>query len=371
MIENSESIDLLICRFLQGEASEDEVKKLEAWISEKKENRNTYREWAELWGRTELANPDFSKNQNVAWARLSSEVDDLAGAQKKSRKLNVYGLLRIAAMLVVAVGLTWMASHRIYNSAPLEGDKTVVFTPLGSRTHVILPDSSEAWLNAGSKLSYQGNFSHKSRQVYLDGEAFFEVVPDARRMFEVITSDVTVRVFGTSFNVKSYAEEGTIETTLLEGKISLIRNAEKPGRKQKELYLEPQQKATFIKKEGRIALSDVLEEKDEPAEQILKSGNILIFNQVDVEEVSSWKTGQLVINSESLIDLSTELARKYDVKFVFEDEGLKKFKFTGILEDESIEQVLYAMQLTAPIHYRIEGKEVYIKVLPGVIIDNK
>lgn len=371
MKENPEFIDLLICRFLQGEASKEEVEKLQAWISEKKENRNTYNERSELWGRAELANPDFSKNQKAAWDRLSSDIDRPFSAPGKSRRINFSGFLRIAAMIVLTVGLTWMASHRIYNSEPLEGKKTVVLTPLGSRTHVILPDSSEAWLNAGSTLSYQGDFSHNSRQVYLDGEAFFDVQPDARRMFEVITSDVTVRVFGTSFNVKSYAEEGTIETTLLEGKISLIRNADEPGRKQKELYLEPQQKATFIKKEGRIALSDVLEENEEPAEQILKSGNILIFKQVDVEEVSSWKTGQLVINSESLIDLSTELARKYDVEFVFEDEGLKKFKFTGILEDESIEQVLYAMQLTAPIHYRIEGKEVYLKVLPGVIIDNK
>lgn len=369
MKDKAESIELLIIRFLQGEASENDVKILEEWISRDEEHRKLYLEWAELWESTGLAGSDLDKKQDIAWTRLMSEVDKLPAESGKSRSINFPGFLRIAAMLVLVAGLSWVASRKVQTTSPVKSEMTTVHTPLGSRTHVILPDSSEAWLNAGSTLKYPTGLTQKSRQVYLEGEAFFDVVHDQRRMFEVRTSDVTVKVYGTRFNVKSYKEEGTIETTLIEGKVSLVRNTEKPGRKQKQVYLEPKQKATFIKKEGRIALSEIVDVKDSPSEQILKSGNILIFNQVDVEEVASWKTGQLVINSESLIDLSTKLSRKYDVEFVFEDEGLKKFKFSGILEDESLEQVLFAMQLTAPINYSIEGKVVYLKVLPGVIID--
>lgn len=369
MKEHQESIDLLISNFLQGLSSEDEVGMLEEWISQDEKHRRYYLKWAELWEFSALAGSDLENKQSAAWTRLKSEIDLGPAKTLAGPRLKYAGFLRIAAMLVLAVGLTWILSYKVRTGLPAEGELTRIFTPLGSRTHVILPDSSQAWLNAGSSLEYRSDFTQKNRQVYLEGEAFFDVVPDEKRMFEVLTSDVTIQVHGTSFNVKSYEEEGTIETTLIKGKVSLVRNSETPDRKQKKVYLEPNQKATFIKKEGRIALAEIMEEKSTPSEQILKSGNILIFNQVDVEEVSSWKTGQLVIHSESLIDLSTKLSRKYDVDFVFEDEGLKKFKFSGILEDESLEQVLFAMQLTAPINYRIEGKVVYLKVLPGVIID--
>ncbi|MEN8226707.1 MAG: FecR domain-containing protein [Bacteroidota bacterium] len=366
MKNKSESIDIIITKFIQGLATHDEVRDLEAWMNADKDHPEIFHQWADLWARTGIADPNFKYHQEGAWERMKTEVDQKSAATEQLKQIRMPRFLRMAAAVILAAGLTWLATSRYYGSSQQMGELAEITTPLGSRTHIILPDSSEAWLNAGTTLRYNPNFSQKTREVSLEGEAFFKVVPDPKRIFVVTTSDITVRVFGTSFNVKSYPEEGIIETTLLEGRISLVKNSDKPVRMQKQVYLEPNQKAAFIRKEGRIPLSAIVRENGEQSGQIYKSGNILIYNQVDGEKISSWRTGQLVIETESLIDLSTKLERKYDVEFIFENDDAKSFKFSGILEDESIEQVLYAMQLTSPISYRIDGKKVYLDTLPGI-----
>ena len=112
-----------------------------------------------------------------------------------------------------------------------------------------------------------------------------------------------------------------------------------------------------------MVLSCISKAKSAQHGSALKSGNILIYDEVDGEQITSWRTGQLVIESEPLLDLSAKLARKYDIRFVFKDEAAKKIKFSGIIEDESLEQVMYAMQLASPITYKIEGKVVFLDVL--------
>lgn len=365
MKKNIDAIELQIVRYLSGQSDENEKRQLLEWVSDKEANRQAFQDWLELWAKVEVAGPSFEVRQKEAWIRLHSETDKKGRSKNKPQGIRLGGFFRVAAAVILTAGITWIISQYFQNPTPVRQELTTVYTPLGSRSHVVLPDSSEAWLNAGTTLKYNPSFSPRKRKVYLDGEAYFHVTEDQNRVFEVTTSDVTIRVYGTAFNVKSYKEEGIIETTLIEGEISLAKNSDEPLRKQRQVYLEPNQKATFIKKEGRIALAEIVKERSDEPEQILKSGNILIFNEVDGKKISSWKTGQLVIETESLIDLSTKLARKYDVEFVFENDALKKFKFSGILEDESLEQVLYAMQLTAPIQYRIDGKRVYLDAIPG------
>jgi ferric-dicitrate binding protein FerR (iron transport regulator) len=90
--------------------------------------------------------------------------------------------------------------------------------------------------------------------------------------------------------------------------------------------------------------------------------NILISPKVDVDQVAAWTQGKLVIKGESLEDLCIKLQRKYDVTFIFRDEEIKQFRFTGILLDETLDQVLNAVKLTAPIEYIISGKSVYMSV---------
>ena len=364
MNQDPSSYDNLILRFIQGSASETEARELEQWINEDPERLQTFRQLADSWSRAALADPAAGPGQQKAWERLRAEMEDQPAAGIRSaRKFRIPGYLRIAATILLAAGFAWFASYRYYSAERLPGQMTEVSTPFGSRTHIVLPDSSEAWLNAGTTIRYHADLFQRNRELYLEGEAFFKVKPDPKKVFVVATSDISVRVYGTSFNIKSFPEEGSIETTLIEGSISLARNSALPLRKQRQVYLEPNQKATFIKKEGRIALGEIIDAESVQQDRALKSGNILIYEEVDGDQITSWRTGQLVIESEPLVDLSAKLARKYDIRFVFKDEAAKTIKFSGILEDESLEQVMYAMQLASPITYKIEGKIVFLDVL--------
>jgi ferric-dicitrate binding protein FerR (iron transport regulator) len=362
MNQEPSSFENLILRFIQGTASEDEVRELEKWISEDPDRLQTLRQLADSWSMAELADPAAGLRQQHAWERLKADlVQEPDTGIRPIRKVRMPAFLRIAATILIAAGFTWFVSYRYYKSDRQIGQMIEVSTPFGSRTHMVLPDSSEAWLNAGTTIRYDAHSFQRKRELYLEGEAFFEVKPDPKRMFVVATSDISVRVYGTSFNIKSFPEEGSIETTLIEGRISLARNSDMPLRKQKQVYLEPNQKATFIKKEGRIAFADTMNIESVQDGRTLKPGNILIYDEVDGEQITSWTKGQLVIESEPLIDLSAKLARKYDIRFVFKDEAAKKIKFSGILQDESLEQVMYAMQLASPITYKIEGKVVFLE----------
>jgi ferric-dicitrate binding protein FerR (iron transport regulator) len=362
------SYDNLILRFIQGTATEEEARELEHWINEDPERLQTFRQLAGGWSMAELAGPEAGQKQQGAWERLRDEIEQKqeqkpAAGVRSTRKVRIPAYLRIAATILLVAGFTWFASYKYYKPDRQQGQMLEVSTPLGSRTHIILPDSSEAWLNAGTTIRYHAGLFQKKRELYLEGEAFFKVKPDRKRMFVVATSDISVQVYGTSFNIKSFPEEGIIETTLIEGEISLVRNSAMPLGKQKQVYLEPNQKATFIKKEGHIALAEIMNAESIQNGRTMKSGNILIYDEVDGEQITSWTTGKLVIESEPLADLSTILARKYDIRFVFKDEAARKIRFSGILKDESLEQVMYAMQLASPITYKIEGKIVFLDTL--------
>jgi ferric-dicitrate binding protein FerR (iron transport regulator) len=369
MNQEQASYENLILRFIQGSATEEEARELEHWINEDPERLQTFRQLADSWSRAELADPAARQRQQLAWKRLKAEMEQAPAAgtrptgTRPTRKVRIPGYLRIAATILVAAGFTWFASYKYYKPNRQQGQMIEVSTPFGSRTHIVLPDSSEAWLNAGTTIRYNADLFQRKRELYLEGEAFFRVKPDRKRMFLVATSDISVRVYGTSFNIKSFPEEGSIETTLIEGRISLARNSAMPLRKQKQVYLEPNQKATFIKKEGHIALAEIMDAEPGQNSRTLKPGNILVYDEVDSEQITSWTKGQLVIESEPLVDLSKKLARKYDIRFVFKDEAAKKIKFSGIIEDESLEQVMYAMQLASPITYKIEGKIVFLDTL--------
>ena len=366
--KKSDSNHQLFLKYFQNTATPEEIHALEAWLRDKPGNLNEFNSYLKLWAASELLKPGFKKQELSHWEALKKEIQNkTARTHKKVPFFHSFtAVLKVAALIIVFATLGWFLHMLSTNLRTEPPSFSEVSTPRGSRSKVILPDRSVVWLNAGSTLKYADEFSGKPRDVYLDGEAYFNVVEDKKRLFVVRTSDILIRVYGTVFNVKSYPEEGTIETTLIKGRIAISKNQDKRGSRGHQVYLEPNQKATYIRNEGRIALSDLIT----PAtteRQSLKSGSIIINENIDSEKVASWHLGQLIMDQEPLRELAIKLERKYDVHFVFENDDLEQFRFTGILEDETLEQVLYAMQLTAPIVYRIDRKTVYLNFLPGYI----
>jgi ferric-dicitrate binding protein FerR (iron transport regulator) len=263
-----------------------------------------------------------------------------------------------AAAIVIVASVSWIFMHN--NSAPAKKNSTAQIQTLvaekGSRTRTILPDGSSVWLNADSHISYAENFSSNTREVKLDGEAYFDVVKDAKRPFIVHVADYDIRVLGTVFNVKSYPDDKTIETTLIRGLVQVTKHN---LRKQKPIYLHPNEKLIVEKfaanKDAQLPIQSNNAEKDytiKPLDSSLK----------EPERIeTAWVYNRLEFNGDNFEELAGKLERWYNVTILFDDDAVKNLHLHGSFENETIEQALAALKIATPFNYEIHGKEIHIK----------
>lgn len=282
----------------------------------------------------------------------------------KLRRMVYYGT-GIAALLAVVFFLGTLFSgsgKNVQVGSSVKIAYNEIKVPLGSRSEIFLSDSTCIILNSGSSIRYRTDFNVNNRDLILKGEAYFKVAKNVNLPLNVNAGNITIKAVGTEFNVKAYDEEGTIETTLVEGKVE-ITNSSLKGADKQYLGLLPDQKAIYIKEASSFSLEKIeaLDSSEvKPSKTILK--DFLISPGVEVDKVVAWTRGKLILRGEKLDYMCTELQRKYDVRFIFNDEEIKKFRFTGTLLDESLEQVLSMVKLTAPIDFDIEGKTVFLSI---------
>ena len=232
--------------------------------------------------------------------------------------------------------------------------------PLGSRAQYTLSDGTLIVLNAGSTLKFDDYYGIKNRTVRLEGEGYFKVARNPDKPFVVITPYLNVRAIGTAFNIKAYAEDKTIETTLIEGSVSIegIKSQSDSSKK----TLRPNQKLTYYKESdtlGEVSVSQSNEsehERDLLPSKGLAHPHRIITENIDVNPIVSWKDNKWIFNKENLAEIATKLERKYDVKINFDSERVKAFRFTGTVMAEPIEQVLEIISLSAPIDYKLDGR---------------
>lgn len=229
----------------------------------------------------------------------------------------------------------------------------------GTRTKLVLPDGTQVWLNSNSKLKYSEDYSLQTREVGLEGEAYFDVVKDALHPFIVHTSDLDVKVLGTTFNIKSYAQDETIEATLLKGAIEISREGHPNTPK---VILKPNEKLVFFKhgKESAPAFNATGADSSRPAPADL-SVNMIAASIPDSNKVeTAWLYNRLVFNGDSFKDLADKMERWYNVKIHFASDDLYKYRFAGAFANESVQEALDALQMTAPFTYKINDNDIEI-----------
>jgi ferric-dicitrate binding protein FerR (iron transport regulator) len=259
-----------------------------------------------------------------------------------------------AAVLVLAVagGLLFHGQRRlpaeIAGNKPGQGghDKEIT-TRYGTRSFLELPDGSKLWLNAGSRVKYAEGFAGGQRELTLVGEAFFEVKHDPEHPFIIHTGKLDVKVLGTSFNVKAYPNDSTIETTLINGKVEI----DLPGSTQTGVVLRPNEKVV-IPVRGMPTAQTV----DEHVDRRMVAPDPKYQTLIE----TSWVEDKLIFRNEAFSDVSRRLERWYNIHFRFEDQRYLQDKLTGYFKDQPIKNVMDALQISLGFRYRIDGDTIRI-----------
>jgi ferric-dicitrate binding protein FerR (iron transport regulator) len=205
-----------------------------------------------------------------------------------------------------------------------------VIVPQGRHTSLTLSDGSKLWLNAASRVVYPPVFDGKQREIYLEGEAYLEVTPDANSPFTVKTKQMEIKVLGTSFNVSAYDDEASQTVVLVTGSVS-VRTGEQADR-----------------------ITEMT-----PNQLFRVSGTETQLHSVKVENYISWKDGIYLYRDEKLSLILKRLSHYYGVTIHYAPE-VGEMRFTGKLDLKSdAERVLNGLSNTAPVRCRKENNETF------------
>jgi len=369
-LSHEEYFKVLIHNYLSNQASDKDKEDLVSWINHSDANRKLFTEYSRVWMLTSQAAPrgKFNKEKYNEWNKLSAMLN-MEDNKVPVVSLSLFDkLLRVAAVFLllfsVTAAIAWMiTSNRLENIVSREIVHQIN-VPKGSKSEVILPDGTQVNLNAGSSLSYNGDFGLSSREVFLEGEAYFDVETNDRMAFIVNASGLKIKALGTVFNVKAYPEEESVTTTLVEGIVKIEGEGV-------DYTMTPRQKITYVKAEGKQMIP--LKEKSEKdiktvdkgkKHDLVRSPQVRVASNVDTYELTAWKDGRLVFNAEKLSTLAVLVERKFNVSIDIESEELQDYRFTGTFYKETLEQILDIINLSAPIKYEIREGIVKISLDP-------
>ena len=354
----------LLEKFKQDELSASEAKELTKIAKEGDSNDNIKNILTEYW-----LQPVSGNIQIPAEALFRKIQKNIPETKQTKRYINfvdrITPLIKYAAVVVVSVGLTLLArsiftENNTNSQLANQAENSIITVSYGSKSKIVLPDGTNVSLNSGSTLKYPAKFSKISRNVYVEGEAYFDVVKDKNHPFYVKTKDITVKVLGTKFNVKAYTDENTIQTTLVCGSIEIYSNKKEITPKNRIIELYPDQQVTLLADEtGDLnVINDKEKGKSRTSELALRP--IKLKEKIDVAPVIAWKDNRLVFRDDNFVDLARKLERWYDVKIEIDNNELKSVLFSGIFVNETIEQALDALKIATPFKYKMKKNHILI-----------
>lgn len=331
-MENGVNISLLD-RFMRGDTSAEEEQQLLAWFRSDDARDEILDFYRQRW-------------QEAKDGVLTEEVQDRIFRQIKARMQTVelpvskqpvvkgFRLARLgryAAAIILCIGIG-IASHLYTRQSLLVNSKEyVVEADKGQRASITLPDGTKVWLNSHTRLSYTANYGVEERTVSLTGEAYFEVAKDKEHRFIVKTEMMDVEALGTSFNVKAYEEDANITATLFTGSVRVNTSGG-------EVVLLPNQQVQYSRLERKL--------------KVEMPDNSLYANM--------WRDNELAFESETFENIAVVLNRMYNVQIKFETEKIKQYRFSGVIKNNSLDNVIEIISLTTPITYKYRGDTIIL-----------
>lgn len=280
------------------------------------------------------------RRENQAVKELTQKVQIVPGAAKAVLYLESGEQVFLADKDVVidldSIGgkISKVNNALVYqlDSSIKEIRQNVLEVPRGGEFQVVLADGTKVWLNAGSRLTYPTAFVGKERKVSLVGEGYFEVQRDERKPFVVDVNGMEVTVLGTSFNMKSFVQDGRTTATLINGKIRVKTSS-------RDVVLTPNQQA-----------------------DLLVGENHLDVREVDAEAYRAWISGKFVFRRERLESILDDVARWYNVTVFYEQGSVKDILFSGIVERYAdITETLEMLEKTNKVVFVIDKDKIIVK----------
>jgi len=253
---------------------------------------------------------------------------------KDKNKSKIPLILKIAASVIFIISsiiIFYLALNSIIGEESFTAIENIIKTnPAGVKTRIILPDSTQVYLNSETTISYPSRFTQYNREVTLSGEAFFEVTENAKKPFIVKTGNLYTTALGTSFNISTFPGDSHVQVSLVTGKVKISTSDSDD-----ELYLDPGYQALYNKK------SDKLRNR-----------------RFSIEKVLSWKNGVLYFNKENLKNVVAKLERWYGVDILVNGNPPADFIVSGQFHKESLDNVLETMRYGRYFNYTIQNKTV-------------
>ena len=335
----NDSILELMSRVLSGEAAPEERTALEKALAEDSHMLKRYKLMQQFWNEHETVSPaEVEAGLNKVLDKLQLEpatpVITLTKRYSGSRLLKRSVAAAVVIMILGSVGY-WYVTRQ--NTGTAQVSLLEKHNARGTKSTIVLPDGSKIWLNADSKIKYPPAFAGRLREVYLSGEAFFDVAKDATKPFIIHLSKGTVKVVGTSFNIRAYENEKLIETSVSTGRVAFIPASTKAVQQPDTIFITPNNKVRYSLNDDQVKIEPTAAAEDK-----------------------AWTEGKLIFKALTLEEIAIELERNFGKKVVFVDEEPKQYRLTGTFENNSLEDILFYLSKTKNFNYTITNSELLI-----------
>ena len=323
-------IDHILINVLQEKATPEEKEYFDQWLKQNETNRQVFQSLQAYWWQKGSSNAEIKLSKEKIWNERQSKQ------AKKSFELKPMQVA--AAIILIMLSVGYYLRDAILTATP-ESPKEQAITMInksataGAKLETILPDGSLVKLNSESSLQYSSNFNDSIREVYLDGEAYFEVTHNPQKPFSVISKDVKTTVLGTSFVISAYQDVASVKVALASGKVET-----------RSLHTE-NQSINFLAPGEYI---DYHQDK-------IKKG---LFEQ---KEVFGWKDGLLFFKNNNYSQAIAKLERWFGVEIILEGRR-PKWKLNGEYQNANLESILAAISYSQDIEYEfLNDKLIKIK----------
>jgi len=328
----------LIGKYLTGKESREESVRLQSWLEEDSHHQQIFDQMKEEKEIASVVEKFDAYNKDDAWRKYLERITALSFRKILFR-------WKIAAVFFFLVGSVGILAYLNVKFTPHESTRdlyTTVTTASGQNSKIVLPDSSVVWLNSGTMITYNNNFSRTNRDLKLEGQAFFQIAKNKNIPLYVSCNGLKVKVHGTRFDVSAYPEDRKIDVVLESGSVELLHEKDLSF----DHFLKPGEKAEFDKKSQKVSV-----------------------RPVNVYKYTSWKDGVLIFENTPMDEVLEKLERWYNIDVEVGDPSINSLIFNATIINESLEETFDAIRYTCSVNYRIipsKNPEIPVKIILSI-----